>query len=528
MIRSRNCVLSVALLMAFSTGAHAGLARVGPIDPAHGYPKWYQDHNNLTLEICIPDAAELAAGSCLVDPDFLPNPTQPDTFPSNFSDEHFWYHTAASVPTAAGQGSIEFAMEAAFNGAVVKGGQIAFARTRIRIDIPAPGGDYEITHPYGTTKFTRVAPGRRAINFTDDVGIACAVGDFSCAMNSAIGPFLRPANTPGATALAPVELFPNKFYLADPTREGPVTGSPFNTNVFRIKGPNIGGPGINEVSTTAFTVMGRLQNQPIPIPWTVDRASYSRNLSTATVDVLATATPVVGAPTPKLTFKFENADAGSTTMGQAGEHFFGRVALSDPASIPAKLIVTNEADVPASQMEMALRDHVHITTAHYHPVKKTLRVMAASSDLRTQPELVAEGFGTLVNGVLVVPDLASPPAVIKVRSAAGGMASAQVMVSNEALANDDNVSALAETGMVINVLLNDTNADATTVQIADAPANGTAVVDPNTGSVRYVPNKYYLGTDKFTYTVKGFDGVLSRKANVNITVKLPTRTTATR
>ena len=38
-------------------------------------------------------------------------------------------------------------------------------------------------------------------------------------------------------------------------------GSPFNTNFFRIAGPNVGGAGINTIQTTLFSVQGKIMPQ---------------------------------------------------------------------------------------------------------------------------------------------------------------------------------------------------------------------------------------------------------------------------
>lgn len=39
------------------------------------------------------------------------------------------------------------------------------------------------------------------------------------------------------------------MYVGDPNVEHKVTGSPLGTNVFRIEGPNIGGPGVDMIET---------------------------------------------------------------------------------------------------------------------------------------------------------------------------------------------------------------------------------------------------------------------------------------
>jgi hypothetical protein len=47
-------------------------------------------------------------------------------------------------------------------------------------------------------------------------------------------------------------------YLGDPTVDHRITGSPFNTNIFKIDGPNIGGNGVNTIQTNLFAVSGKI------------------------------------------------------------------------------------------------------------------------------------------------------------------------------------------------------------------------------------------------------------------------------
>jgi hypothetical protein len=253
------------LILAFAAPyAAAELKRVGPVDPATGYPAWYQDTTGLALNLCVPNAAELVTGSCLIFASDLPNPSRLEHFPDNFFDEHFWYNLNTSIPTASGNAKLVIGLEAAFPVGVIAGTQISFGRVRVVIDVPAPGGTYTITHPYGVETFPNVAPGPRAITFSEDIGINCAIGDFTCALTSRVGPFLRAAATPGGPELPPIVLPGGNTYLADPAIPTAITGSPFSNNIFRVQGPNVGGPGINTIQTTLFNLMARVHTAPIP------------------------------------------------------------------------------------------------------------------------------------------------------------------------------------------------------------------------------------------------------------------------
>src|SRR5947199_8909378 len=85
---------------AFAQNAQ-GLAAVGAIDPANGYPRWYLDKNGLQLGQCL-DAAN-PADPCVLAGTF-PNPGQPISFPNNFPDEFFYWRTTADIANIGGLG----------------------------------------------------------------------------------------------------------------------------------------------------------------------------------------------------------------------------------------------------------------------------------------------------------------------------------------------------------------------------------------------------------------------------------------
>ena len=78
----------------------------------------------------------------------------------------------------------------------------------------------------------------------------------------------------------------------------------------------------------------------------------------------------------------------------------------------------------------------------------------------------------------------------------------------------------AATALTIDLTANDTDVDGT---IDDAtltiiqPAHGT-VTDNGDGTVDYVPDANFFGTDTFTYTVQDDDGAISNIATVTVTV----------
>ncbi|WP_041523728.1 tandem-95 repeat protein [Gilvimarinus agarilyticus] len=94
---------------------------------------------------------------------------------------------------------------------------------------------------------------------------------------------------------------------------------------------------------------------------------------------------------------------------------------------------------------------------------------------------------------------------------------------NDAPVAANDVVATDEDNLVsINVAANDTdvdtgdNPDVSTLAIATAPANGTAVV--NNGLIDYTPDADYAGSDSFTYTIEDSNGTVSNAATVTVSV----------
>ena len=75
-------------LVAAPVPARAELAAVGPLDPANGFPLWYQDQAGTTLELCLDTVSSAAGPLCLL---AQPNPNAPISFPDNFGAEAFWW-----------------------------------------------------------------------------------------------------------------------------------------------------------------------------------------------------------------------------------------------------------------------------------------------------------------------------------------------------------------------------------------------------------------------------------------------------
>jgi hypothetical protein len=278
-----------------------------------GYPLWYQENAGTVdapapgLQLTICPAVDPMCISAPVDP------ADPASVALRTGEEGFWWSaeafldadTADAVVPAGLDGLLVLGLEAAFGGLGVpaEGQQIAFARLRIRFDVPEEGR-YTITHPYGEEVFDVVFDpnekdprklGRGAINMTRDIGaIDTANPDsaFPGALFGDVGPlFLRWTDfdtTPALKKLAdPLDPTSTIQYLGDPATMHAVTGSPNSTNFFRIQGPGI------DVTTNLFAVTGKVFNlntfavvNPLAPVAVADAAVTTRGVA-KTINVLA-------------------------------------------------------------------------------------------------------------------------------------------------------------------------------------------------------------------------------------------------
>ncbi|MDA0739727.1 MAG: Ig-like domain-containing protein, partial [Nitrospirae bacterium] len=90
------------------------------------------------------------------------------------------------------------------------------------------------------------------------------------------------------------------------------------------------------------------------------------------------------------------------------------------------------------------------------------------------------------------------------------------------VANADSATTVADVGVAIAVLTNDTDdtgLNAASVTVQSGPTNGTSSVDGSTGAITYTPTLGYVGADSFTYTVQDLQGLVSNTAMVTVTVQ---------
>jgi hypothetical protein len=555
----RILVLAVMAGVFSAAPASAQLERVGPTVPANGFPAWYQDKTGIVLEFCQPlNQAELDGGWCLLLP---ADTTVPEVFPTRFADEHFFYAADAFLP---GGGLLVIGLEAAFAvGPVIPGDQIVFARIRIRIDGLTAGATYRVRHPYGMDDFVAAA-GKNGgeINYTEDIGIQCLPGQFDCALQGRIGPFLLPSLTPGGTELAPINgPVPGKLYIADPAREGPVTGSPVldlagvPQNYFRLARLNADGTETTVEETSNFALMGRVFTGGISGKVTVDRASYGSDTVGNKLDVFATAfaatqtrlpaSPTPPAVAPLLAFFPGACDvtpAGTlgppagvpgVQMLNDGANYFAQI---QPAVIPPAVCVGDLTARDATGQIVPLfsqkpvTDQITVQTAGY--TNGLLSVQATSSDLVNAPTLTVLGYGEMASGAAAF-SLLAPPSAVRVSSSKGGQAELLVTTGIETappaqfpIAVNDAYTVLEDSGLaLLSVVANDTYNGAplpvdATVNLVGPAALGQATV--NGQQIAYTPFANAWGSDALAYTVTVLDanGVArtSPAAFVSITI----------
>ncbi len=323
--RSRVAVVAALATVAVLTTpgtASASLAEVGPTAD-NGYPAWYRDASGLTLRLC----DDPASGCTMAE---VPNPNAPVSFPENYAGEAFYFAAASE------SASYEAALEAAFvNGAAAVGENIVFSRVRIRLDGLVTGETYHITHPYGVLDLVAQAgKDGGTINYTDDGGCLQTPCDYQTTLDHFVGDqsatsmnFLTRVGFDPTAAQEGAE-------IGDPLTPTEVQGSPFDTNLFRVEGPNAGGPGVDVFEETRFTIEGQVYGPTDPNrPSTPDLAAASDsgrssidNITTVTTPTF-TGTAPAGSPVELI--------VGGAVVGTIAADLEGRYSVAPDAALTA-------------------------------------------------------------------------------------------------------------------------------------------------------------------------------------------------
>ncbi|MDI9779001.1 Ig-like domain-containing protein [Pseudomonas putida] len=543
----RRALLAAGFSLTLSSTAWAALTEVDPgpyTFATGGFPLWYKDTDGLSLELCRSHAVSTLVAGAPGAPAYmctlLPEPgvfddTLPLVFPDNWPSEMFWFLAETSIPAVGNSGyaldAYVAGIEAAFAGGnPVDGDQQSFARIRLRVSVPT-AGTYTITHPYGVETVNVTTPGRRAINITRDIGIG-APGNFTGALNGAIGPFIQGLGAP-YTAVNP-DTGSTDTFIGDPNRPEAIKGSPFNTNFIRIDGP----PG--RIETSLFTVSGKVLDQRPQLPATLERATYSRNGSGTRVEVFAKAPSdasvcfrnglaLVGTPPSPCQFSMTSDNNGL---------FFSQ-QLSQVAPPPVVVVTASSSDINTQPTAISskLSDVVKVSTARYEWANKRLILEARSSDEVLIPDMVAQGYGRLSKSgtlqTLTVNDLTQPPATVTIKSSHGGVDVEPVVVVGTAPVSAANQPPLAQADvgstsvgvpLTMNLLLNDSDPD------GNVPLSITDVTQPATGqgsvalngstAVTYTPPPGATQPVVATFTYRAMDakGLKSQPATVTVNV----------
>ncbi|MDQ0673929.1 hypothetical protein QFZ36_001490 [Pseudarthrobacter siccitolerans] len=374
------------------------LTAVGPVNTEYGFPSWYEDSTKTRVELCL-DAENPLCGFL---PGDVPDETAPISFPDNFPDEAFYMLAGSELDLpGGGKAVLVLGLEAAFANTVTAGDQVVFGRQRIVVKGGPANSTLEFKHPYGT--ITIDTDGSGAGKLVED--ISPAAGNFTTALKSNIGPFLKwdPAIAPAAP----------EGYLGDPNQEHAVTGSPMNYNKFSVNGGGL------SLETDQFGLQGKIStNRGV----SADAAIHNGDM----IDVFATS-----GPDSQLQVDGQGSVFETTPMisDPGSGRYYARIKLNGTA--PDSIKITNIGDKPASSstVNVANPSTISVTKATFDGT--TLTVGAVSSEAGA---LTVSDVGTLDNpapGTATEKSfpVKAPPANVTVKSASGSSASLQVTVS---------------------------------------------------------------------------------------------------
>ena len=410
-VTARRGVAAVAALVLTATGLSSAVAAtqvtvknpgqltaVGPVNTEHGFPSWYEDSTKTRVELCL-DALNPLCGFL---PGDVPDESKPISFPDNFPDEAFYMLAGSELDLpGGGRAVLVLGLEAAFANSVTDGDQVVFGRQRIVVKDGPANTTLEFKHPYGTITIDTDGAGDGKL--VED--ISPAIGNFTTALKSNIGPFLKwdPAVAPAAP----------EGYLGDPNQEHAVTGSPMNYNKFSVTGGGI------SVETDQFGLQGKIStNRGV----SADAAIHNGDM----IDVFASS-----GPESQLQVDGQGSVFETTPMlsDPGSGRYYARIKLNGAA--PESIKITNIGDKPASSstVKVAKPSTLSVTKAVFDGTALTIGAVTSE-----EGELTVTDIGTLENPAPGTPTeksfpVKAPPATVTVKTASGGSASLGVTVS---------------------------------------------------------------------------------------------------
>ena len=235
-------VISSLFLLGFAIDAFSQLATVGPLDPVSGFPQWYGDSP------IRPGGAATRLVLCLTEPTCEHDRIIPgDRFSQRigFGQNAFYWGATAEIATRINDRFAKLEMGVRANWTGVPPNRVRRVFNFIRIDLrQAPDALYTVVHPFGRETIDLRPPGAKGV-------LVRSVGgrNFRASLNGPVTRFLRGTN-------------PAPGFIGDWSVLQRITGSPKNTNFFRVIAP----PGIdlggttrpNVVQTTQFRIQGDL------------------------------------------------------------------------------------------------------------------------------------------------------------------------------------------------------------------------------------------------------------------------------
>lgn len=411
---TRRGIAAAGVLLLTATGVSAAvgatqitqtnankLVAVGPVNSEYGFPAWYEDSTMTRTELCL-DFDNPFCGLAVGD---IPDENSPISFPGNFPEEAFYMLASSELNLpGGGRAVLVLGVEGAFANEVKAGDQVVFGRQRVVVKGGPANTSLTFKHPYGTIAIDTNGSGDGKL--VEDV--SPAVGNFTAALKSNIGPFLKwdPAAPPAAPA----------GYLGDPGQTHSVTGSPFGYNRFSVS--NAAGL---ITDTDQFSLMGKISiNRGVQ----ADSAVLNGDM----IDVFATSEGTQ--------IQVEGQDGQFATIPMVTDldsnRHYARINFTGAA--PTSVKVTNIGDKPVSSstIDVTKPSGVTILDAAYNGTAKTLSVLARSA--MGEP-LTVKGFGAMTAGSpysAVFSGVTAPPANVTVTAGSGGSASLPITVTGGA------------------------------------------------------------------------------------------------